>query len=275
MLTRQIENAQKSLEGRNYSIRKQVLEYDNVMNTQRGIIYEERGKVLRGESVHEQIEQMMADAVENIIKTYTNPKVDWTEWDYVDMNKEVERKLLPEEPEFFTEERLNTYSIDELEEQLGDAVKKYYAEKVRNAAELGVDMEEVERVVLLKIVDSKWMDHIDTMDVLRREIGLKAYGQQDPVVAYKREGFEMFDNMIINIHEETVGLLMHLNVERAPVKRESVNGGEMIASSGGGKPVKAQPKTATNKEVGRNDPCPCGSGKKYKNCCWEKDHKNN
>ena len=275
MLTRQIENAQKSLEGRNYSIRKQVLEYDNVMNTQRGIIYEERGKVLRGESVHEQIEQMMADAVENIIKTYTNPKVDWTEWDYVDMNKEVERKLLPEEPEFFTEERLNTYSIDELEEQLGDAVKKYYAEKVRDAAELGVDMEEVERVVLLKIVDSKWMDHIDTMDVLRREIGLKAYGQQDPVVAYKREGFEMFDNMINNIHEETVGLLMHLNVERAPVKRESVNGGEMIASSGGGKPVKAQPKTATNKEVGRNDPCPCGSGKKYKNCCWEKDHKNN
>ena len=165
--------------------------------------------------------------------------------------------------------------FDELEEQLGDAVKKYYAEKVRNAASLGVDMEEVERVVLLKIVDSKWMDHIDTMDVLRREIGLKAYGQQDPVIAYKREGFEMFDNMINNIHEETVGLLMHLNVERAPVKRESVNGGEMIASSGGGKPVKAQPKTATNKDIGRNDLCPCGSGKKYKNCCWEKDHKNN
>lgn len=178
---------------------------------------------------------------------------------------------MPETAVFFDEEKLNAYDIEELKEQLFKEVKRIYALKIRDAAEAGVDIEEVERVILLKVVDSKWMDHIDTMDILRREIGLKAYGQQDPVQAYKKEGFDMFDEMIDHIKEETVALLMHLNIEKAPQKRESVNSGEMIASSGG-KPVKAAPKVAANKSVGRNDPCPCGSGKKYKNCCWNKDH---
>ena len=135
-----------------------------------------------------------------------------------------------------------------------------------------MDFEEIERVILLKVVDKQWMDHIDAMDALRRGIGLKAYGQQDPVIAYKQEGFAMFDDMIDRIHEETVALLMRVNVERAP-KREGQNL-DLVVSSGGSKQAKA-PKAnrSENKDVGRNDPCPCGSGKKYKNCCWDKDHK--
>lgn len=148
----------------------------------------------------------------------------------------------------------------------------YYRDKIENAKNLGVDFEEVERVVLLKVVDAKWMDHIDAMDSLRRGIGLKAYGQQDPVVAYKREGFAMFDEMIGKIQEETVALLMRVNVEQAP-KREGVNL-ELVVSSNGDAAKKnaKKPIVKSNKNLGRNDACPCGSGKKYKNCCWDKDH---
>jgi preprotein translocase subunit SecA len=272
LLTRQIANAQRNVEGRNYSIRKQVLEYDNVMNTQRTIIYKERNKVLQGESVHEQIDVMMHEQIEKIVDTYTDPKVDWNEWDYEGLNKEIERKLIPGDTTFLTEDRMEKWALEEIKEQVYTAMQTYYTQKTDNAKELGVDFEEIERVILLKVVDKQWMDHIDAMDALRRGIGLKAYGQQDPVIAYKQEGFAMFDDMIDRIHEETVALLMRVNVERAP-KREGQNL-DLVVSSGGSKQAKA-PKAnrSENKDVGRNDPCPCGSGKKYKNCCWDKDHK--
>ena len=272
LLTRQIANAQRNVEGRNYSIRKQVLEYDNVMNTQRTIIYKERNKVLQGESVHEQIDAMMHEQIEKIVDTYTDPKVDWNEWDYEGLNKEIERKLIPGDTTFLTEDRMEKWALEEIKEQVYTAMQTYYTQKTDNAKELGVDFEEIERVILLKVVDKQWMDHIDAMDALRRGIGLKAYGQQDPVIAYKQEGFAMFDDMIDRIHEETVALLMRVNVERAP-KREGQNL-DLVVSSGGSKQAKA-PKAnrSENKDVGRNDPCPCGSGKKYKNCCWDKDHK--
>ncbi len=270
ILTRQIANAQRNVEGRNYSIRKQVLEYDNVMNTQRTIIYKERNKVLQGESVHEQIDTMMHEQIDAIVDTYTDPKTDWNEWEYEDLNKEIERKLIPGDTTFLTEDRMEKWALEEIKEQIYTAMQTYYTQKIENAKELGVDFEEIERVILLKVVDRQWMDHIDAMDALRRGIGLKAYGQQDPVIAYKQEGFAMFDDMIGRIHEDTVALLMRVNVERAP-KREGQNL-DLVVSSGGSKQAKA-PQVNEKKNVGRNDACPCGSGKKYKNCCWEKDHK--
>ncbi|KAI4453515.1 seca inner membrane component of sec protein secretion system [Holotrichia oblita] len=267
LLTRQIEGAQKTIEGRNYSVRKQVLEYDDVMNTQRGIIYGERNKVLKGESVHEQIEKMMRSQVDIIVNDFTNPKVDWNEWDYHNLNKEIERKLLPGEPEFFSEERMKAYALSELKDQLFDGMMSVYNVKIRDAAAIGVDFEEIERVLLLRAVDGKWMDHIDSMDVLRRGIGLKAYANQDPVMAYKQEGFEMFDDMVGRIHEDTVQMLMRVNIEKVPQRKQEKL--ELIAQSGdentrqASLPNAQRPKQA---EIGRNDACPCGS-EKFETCC--------
>lgn len=146
-----------------------------------------------------------------------------------------------------------------------------YNEKIEQAKAVGLDFEEVERVILLKVVDARWMDHIDAMDALRRGIGLKAYGQQDPVIAYKKEGFEMFDRMVGRIQEETVALMMRVNIEHAPKREEQKL--ELVASSGDSQTRTANvPVKKENRTVGRNDLCPCGSGKKYKNCCWDKDH---
>ena len=273
MLTRQIENAQRNIEGRNYSIRKQVLEYDDVMNKQREIIYGERNRVLMGMSVHEQIEKMMRDQVDVIVDDYTDPKTDWPEWDWENLNKEIERKLLPDEADFLTEDRLDKWALEEIKEMIYAAMQARYQEKIDTAKEAGLDFEEVERVILLKVVDNKWMDHIDAMDALRRGIGLKAYGQQDPVVAYKKEGFEMFDNMVGRIQEETVALMMRVNIEHAPKREEQKV--ELVASSGDSQTRTANvPDRNATRDVGRNDPCPCGSGKKYKNCCYNKDHAN-
>lgn len=271
LLSKQIENAQRNIEGRNYSIRKQVLEYDDVMNTQREIIYGERNKVLMGMSVHDQIDKMMHDQVDIIVSDYTDPKTDWNEWEWESLNKEIERKLIPGDANFLTEERLERWALEEIKQQIEDAMHMYYQQKLDMAKEVGLDFEEVERVVLLKVVDSKWMDHIDAMDALRRGIGLKAYGQQDPVIAYKQEGFEMFDRMIGSIQEETVALMMRVNIEHAPKREEQKL--ELVAQSGDSQTRTANvPKRNTTASVGRNDPCPCGSGKKYKNCCWDKDH---
>lgn len=268
MLTKGIENAQSELEGRNYRTRKQVLEYDDVMNVQRQTVYRERNRVLMGESVHETIVGMMKGQCEAIVDAYTNPKLDWTEWDVEELNKEVHRKLLPEEEEFFTEDVLNRYDIDELKEFLFNEMQSVYNKKIQEAASIGVDFEEVERIILLKIVDSRWTDHIDVMDSLRRDIGLQAYGQKDPVLMYKQEGFDLFEEMNDNIRENTVAYLMRVNVEKAPSKREDQSGDLVMGSDG--KKVGRAPVTKVKKPR-PNDPCPCGSGKKYKMCCMSKD----
>ncbi len=268
MLTKGIENAQSELEGRNYRTRKQVLEYDDVMNVQRQTVYRERNRVLMGESVHETIVGMMKGQCEAIVDAYTNPKLDWTEWDVEELNKEVHRKLLPEEEEFFTEDILNRYDIDELKEFLFNEMQSVYNKKIQEAASIGVDFEEVERIILLKIVDSRWTDHIDVMDSLRRDIGLQAYGQKDPVLMYKQEGFDLFEEMNDNIRENTVAYLMRVNVEKAPSKREDQSGDLVMGSDG--KKVGRAPVTKAKKPR-PNDPCPCGSGKKYKMCCMSKD----
>ncbi len=265
LLSRSIENAQRNIEGRNYDIRKQVLEYDNVMNQQRTIIYNERNRVLMRENIHDEILKMMRDEVDVIVADYTDPKKDWQEWDYENLNKEIERKLLPGDPEFLSEDRLNKWTLDEIKEQIFTAMMAYYDEKIAAAKEIGLDFSEVERVLLLRAVDFRWMDHIDQMDILRKEIGLKAYGNQDPVIAYKKDGFEMFEHMNANIQSDTVSMLMHVNIEKAPEREERK---VELVMSGGSENAKAPKATqAVSNKVGRNDPCPCGSGKKYKNCC--------
>ena len=276
MLTRQIENAQRNIEGQNYTTRRQVLEYDNVMNVQRTIIYGERNKVLDGINAHDQILKMMRGQVEKLVDEYTDEHVDWDEWDFETLNKEIERRLLPGEEDFLTLERMEKWALDEIKDQLYEAVKDAYEDKIAEADEIGkeagapIDFSEIERVIMLRVIDSKWMDHIDSMDQLRKGIVLKAYGNQDPVAAYKKAGLEMFEEMTAKMEEEIVSLLMHVNVERAPKREEQKV--EMVTNrDGGAAPVAKAVKAGS---VGRNDPCPCGSGKKYKNCCMGKDQNN-
>lgn len=273
MLTRQIENAQRNIEGQNYTTRRQVLEYDNVMNVQRTIIYGERNKVLDGINAHDQILKMMRDQVDKLVAAYTDERVDWDEWDYETLNKEIERRLLPGEEDFLTQERMEKWALDEIKEQLYEAVRSAYEDKIAEADALGkeanapIDFSEIERVIMLRVIDSKWMDHIDSMDQLRKGIVLKAYGNQDPVAAYKKAGLEMFEDMTAKMEDEIVSLLMHVNVERAPRREEQKI--EMVTNrNGGAAPVAKAVKAGS---VGRNDPCPCGSGKKYKECCMGKD----
>jgi len=267
MLTKQISNAQKNIEGRNYSIRKHVLEYDNVMNKQRQEIYRERGEVLEGISVTMQIQKMVTDQVGIIVDAHTNIKTDYDGWDLPSLNRDIYRKLLPTAPEFVTEDRAKNWTIEEIKDQLGEAIKQFYTQKVASAKEQGVDFEEVERVVLLKVVDRYWMAHIDDMDVLRKGIGLKAYGQSDPVKEYTKEGFEMYGHMLTSIQEEVVAILMRTEVDQTP-KREQTNKVNLVLNLGSEEQKKPQPQTVeTAKQIGRNEPCTCGSGKKYKDCC--------
>lgn len=273
LLTRRIEGAQKTVEGRNFSTRRHVLEYDNVMNKQREIIYSQRNKVLMGEIVHDEIMDMFSSAAQNIVNIYADRTTDWAEWDIVNFNRDIERYLLPEQNEFLTEENLNKWDVDEIIENLNSAMLDFYQKKKESTKELDINFDEVERIILLRVVDNKWMDHIDAMDTLRRGIGLRAYGQHDPVIAYKQEGFEMFDDMIERIRESTVQFLMRVNVERAPVKREArpINMKESRGQTSVSKPAPKAIQAVTEKQAGRNEPCPCGSGKKYKNCCGKNE----
>lgn len=274
ILTRLIEGAQKKVEGRNFSIRRHVLEYDNVMNTQRTIIYSQRNKVLMGESVHDEIIEMIRHQAEVITEFYADRNTDWQEWDIENFNKDIERYLLPGEKEFLTEERLSQWDVDDIIDHLYNEMLTRYDEKRKIAEAAGINFDEVERVVLLRVVDTQWMEHIDAMDILRRGIGLRAYGQQDPVIAYKKEGFEMFDEMVERIKEQTVQFLMRISIEQAPLRREkaavetqATRGSSPATQQQRAQQPKAPQPAVSQKVAGRNDPCPCGSGKKYKNCC--------
>jgi preprotein translocase subunit SecA len=275
ILTRQVESAQRSIEGRHYSARKQVLEYDNVMNAQRTTVYEERNRVLRGEPVHDQILTMIKDEISLVVDNYTDPKTDWPEWEVDSLNTEIKRLFLPKDDGvFLTEDRLKDWDIDAIKEKIYDAVMVTYTEVLRQAKELEFEFEEkIERTILLNVVDRKWMDHIDMMDGLRRGIGLKSYGQQDPVIAYKREGTQMFDDMIRGIQEEVVFIVTRIEGVTA-VKREGqdITQAQFLRSDGKPSKAKRKPVVNTRKKIGRNDPCPCGSGKRYKDCCLDKDN---
>lgn len=260
MLTRSIENAQKKVEGKNFGIRKHVLEYDDVMNKQRAIMYAERKRVLSGENLQEQIQMMMRDVIVESIDLYTDEN---DKLDVEGVIAHLYRKFLPEG----SIEDLDFTKLNPAEsiEAIYEKVLALYTEKEEFIGE--ERMREVERIILLQSVDNHWIDHIDAMDQLRQGIGLRAIGQMDPVIAYKMEGFEMFDDMNKLIREDTVAYLFNIQVE-IPVERKAVVDVEHLESPETEESYEEKHKHAVNTDrVGRNDSCPCGSGKKYKNCC--------
>ena len=292
MLSRSIEGAQKKVEGKNFSIRKYVLQYDNVMNKQREIIYDQRRMVLDGEDVSEYIKNMTNELIDGIIDPVVLESKYPEEWDL----KRIMDGLEQITPAFkgrlkIDDEYISSLDAEKLREDIKQIFEDIYAEK---EAEIGSEqMREVERMVLLRVVDNRWMDHIDAMDQLKDGIGLRGYGQQDPAVAYAQEGFSMFEELIADIREETVKFCYNVTVTTRTERRNVVSGKTSAAkeeykddeaarqaaqqrAQGGAMPAAAPKAEKTGKQetirrempkVGRNDPCPCGSGKKYKNCC--------
>ena len=260
MLTNAIEKAQMKIEGNNFGIRKNLLEYDQVMNDQREIIYEERRRVLNGESMRDVIYKMITDRVENTIDICISSDIPKEDWDLTELN-ELLLPIIPLKPitAALTDE---VKDVKELKHKLKEQAVKLYEAKEAEFPEPEA-LRELERVILLKVIDRKWMDHIDDMDQLRQGIGLQAYGQKDPLVEYKMSGFDMFDDMIANIQEDTVRLLFHVRIEQK-VEREQV---AKVTGTNKDDSVAATPKRRETAKVYPNDPCPCGSGKKYKQCC--------
>ncbi len=304
ILTRLIEYAQKQIEGRNFGVRKNVLQYDDVMNKQRMIMYAERMKVLKGENVHEQVVKFIPDFVESVVRGAVNADDMPEKWNEEDLNRALEQKLIPEGSNYVTREKLEKWEYDVAIKKISEKTRKCYEEKLENIkAETGIDYADVERRILLMNVDRNWIDHIDAMDQLRKGIGLRAYGQVDPIISYKQEGFAMFDEMIERIQTNTIAMLLkvRLEVRQQPVPRVMPTSGytrpsapdqgdkasvsvpakeESVAPSVADvKPVvdvdslktngsqKFNPASMPKKvKVGANDPCPCGSGLKYKKC---------
>ena len=262
MLTSAIEKAQRKIEGNNYGIRKNLLEYDQVNNEQREIIYKERRMVLDGANMRDSIYKMITDTVEHAVDMCFSDDVDQEEWDLNEFNS-VLLPTIPLKP--LTLEKVKGVKKNQLKQELKEEAVKLYEEKEAEFPE-AEQLRELERVILLKVIDQKWMDHIDDMDQLRQGIGLQAYGQRDPKVEYKMQAYEMFDGMIAAIQETTVRLLYHVRLEQK-VEREQVAQvtGTNKDDSGPKKPVQR-----VEKKVYPNDPCPCGSGKKYKQCCGRK-----
>lgn len=258
MLTRFFETAQKKTEAYNFSIRRRLLEYDDVLNKQRTIIYDERNKVLDGENVHNQVITMMKDYVHGMCFTYLDSSKAWYEWDVEGLNKALEDKLVPKGTNLVTKALIEDTDVNGATDKIYDQILHNYEQKVAEVNKLGLDFSQVERAFLLRTVDNFWTEHIDEMQTLQNEIGILAYGQRDPVIAYKNEGFDMFDKMIDSIQEYTASILyrvqVSVSIERGPAPT-------MPKTTQSHTPAKAE------KSTNRNDLCPCGSGKKYKNCC--------
>ena len=261
MLSSAIEKAQRKIESNNYGIRKNLLEYDQVNNEQREIIYKERRRVLDGDNMRDAICKMITDTVENTVDMCISDEVDSDEWDLVELNT-ILQPIIPVKT--ITKEDVKGVRKNQLKQNLKEEAIKLYEVKEAEFAE-PEQIRELERVVLLKVIDRKWMDHIDDMEQLRQGIGLQAYGQRDPKVEYKMSAFEMFDEMIAGIQQDTVRLLYHVRIEQK-VEREQV-----AEVTGTNKDEEAKgPVRRAQQKVYPNDPCPCGSGKKYKQCCGRK-----
>jgi preprotein translocase subunit SecA len=263
MLTSAIEKAQEKIEYNNFGIRKNLLEYDQVNNDQREIIYAERLSVLNGESMRDAIFKMIQDQVEKAVDTCISNEITREEWDLHELN-EILIPIIPLEP--VTEAAISDInSAKELKQYLKEKAVVLYEAKEAEFPEIE-HFRELERVVLLKVIDRKWMDHIDDMDQLRQGIGLQAYGQRDPLVEYKMAGFDMFDEMISAIQEDTIRLLFHVKVEQK-VEREQV---AKVTGTNKDDTATKRTKKREHAKIYPNDPCPCGSGKKYKQCCGRK-----
>ncbi len=305
MLSKTIENAQKKVEGRNFEIRKYVLQYDNVMNKQREVIYDQRRKVLFGDDVKDYVLDMMDDLVKNIVVPVTVDSKFAEEWDLDMMNKNLKRITDRFEGLHYDEDAVHDLTAEKLE---ADAVAEFHRLYDEKEAEIGADrMREVEKMIMLRVVDNRWMDHIDAMDDLKQGIGLRALGHLDPAVAYANEGFDMFEEMIGDIREETVRYCFNVTINTSTERKTVIKGGQgrkeeyKDTAAAGAAQAQAQARAAHGGQhqgghgqmpqqapkaqdarkpetfrrempkVGRNDPCPCGSGKKYKNCCMNKD----
>ena len=262
MLSSAIEKAQQKIESNNFGIRKNLLEYDQVMNEQREIIYEERRRVLDGENMRDSIFHMINDYVENIVDMVISADQDYDEWNLAELNLTI-HNTIPMAP--VTEEDVKDISQKALKHLLKERATKAYEAKESEFPE-PEHIREIERVILLKVIDAKWMDHIDDMDQLRQGIGLQAYGQRDPKVEYKMIGYDMFDHMTKSITKDTIRALFHVKIEQK-VEREQV--AKVTGTNKDESAVRA-PKKRAEKKVYPNDPCPCGSGKKYKQCCGRK-----
>ena len=264
MLSNAIEKAQMKIETNNYGIRESLLKYDEVNNEQREIIYAERRKVLDGDNMRDVILRMVTDLVENAVDMAISDEMTADTWDLKELNTLL-LPVVPIPPVVLTDEQKKGMKKNELKHMLKEAAIKLYEEKEAQFPQ-AEQMREIERVVLLKVIDNKWMSHIDDMDQLREGIGLQAYGQRDPVVEYKVNAYEMFDSMTAAIREETVRILLHIRVEQK-VEREPA---AKVTGTNRDDSVAAAPKRRTVQKVYPNDPCPCGSGKKYKQCCGRK-----
>lgn len=262
LVTRSIEQAQKKVEARNFDIRKHVLEYDDVMNQQREVIYSQRRKVLTEENLKDNILGMIHEIIKHEMETFANEKVYPEEWNIDGLIEDAVKIYAPKDA--LNKEELEDLSRDELENYLYEIADNAYDEREKLFGE--ENMRELEKIVMLKVVDSKWMEHLDDMDMLREGIGLRAYGQKNPLVEYKIEAYDMFEAMIKSIQEDVAKLMYRVNIVRAeqPPLEDRLKGA--TASHGGDETTKKKP-LVKKETVGRNDPCPCGSGKKYKNCC--------
>ena len=266
IISNAVENAQKKVEGRNFSIRKNVLKYDDVMNAQREIIYKQRREVLDGANIHDNIISMIEYVADNIVNVYVEGESQ--ELNAESLSTEITNIFGFDFTEFISKNSSNPQLISE---ELKKKALEIYTNK---ETEIGSEeLRELERIVMLKVVDEKWMNHIDSMDELKNGIGLRAYGQKDPVVQYRLEGFDMFDEMISDIKVDVTKILMHIRQQAETKRQETVKitgaALEAIHSVDGGSKIGTDvDRTVRNDgpKVGRNDPCPCGSGKKYKNC---------
>ncbi len=269
-LTKIIESSQKKVEGNNFSIRKNVLNYDDVMNTQREIIYKQRSQVLDGEDLHESIIKMMEELIGATVETYLVDEDVKENWNIVGLKEFFLGWLIGPEDLTFEDDELESVTRDDIITALREKAMEIYNAK---EAEYGIEvMRELERVILLKVVDTKWMAHIDDMEELKKGIGLRSYGQKNPVIEYRYEGFEMFDAMVDSIREDTIRMLLTVRLQKneAPEREQVAKPDAPNAGAGDG----SFTETAKAKKVGDNDPCPCGSGKKYKKCCKSKDMAN-
>ena len=283
IVARQIELSQKKIELQNFGIRKSVLQFDDVMNKQREIIYNERNKVLDGEPVHEQIMRMFPEVVQRSVLKVINDDKPYYEWDLERLNKELENGIFEKESNIITEEFVEECDTSDVIEKILKIIDEKYTKRQEEVKALGLNFEDIERNVLLRMVDINWMSQIENMQIMKDEIISRQFGQQDPVLAYKKEGFEMFDNMIDKIQEATCKILLNAQISQEPVNPQPkpikivFTGKELTPEEREAQKKKHTlqiQKTIYNEKpaIGRNDACPCGSGKKYKNCCGTEDN---
>ena len=258
MITKSIESAQKRVENRNFDIRKHVLQYDDVMNQQRELIYRQRRQVLSGDNLKDSIMEMISDSVKRAVAIYSPEGVHPEEWDLPGLLNHSEQLFLPGGAGLAVDD-LKEMNRMQLEDTLLDLAEKLYAARELEIGE--EDMRNIERAVMLRIVDEKWMDHLDAMDQLREGISLRAYGQKDPLIEYKKEGYDMFQDMIDSIQDEVVRYIYRVKLMQPEQRQVRKTVENRYTEEGPKKPVRREQK------IGRNELCPCGSGKKYKKCC--------